>query len=113
MWGLFVTLVNSYMNERGVIEENISAAAVCIINYMQKSPEEFKFAEINGKTPIQMVLEMIQKIFTQGREMTDELTSMCSVTLIMALLENMGPAIQQHLHTINQMYIHELTQAET
>jgi hypothetical protein len=111
MWGLFNIIISQYMSNKGIIDENISAASVSIINFMVKSPEEFKFLNINGKTPLQMVLEMIQKIFNQGRDMEDELTSMCAVTLIMALLENMGTTIEEHLHVINSMYIHELTSA--
>lgn len=113
MWGLFNCIVFNYMSDKGIIDENISAASVCIINFMVKSPTEFIGANINGKSPLQMTLEMIQKIFNQGKELEDELTSMCAVTLIMALLENMGEAIQEHLHTINQMYITEAQTAST
>lgn len=112
MWGLFNAIITSYMTDRGIIDENISAASVSIINFMAKAPEDFKSANINGKSPLQMVLEMIQRIFEQGKEMQDELTSMCAITLIMAMLEHIT-GVQEYMHTINQMYIHELSIAET
>lgn len=59
MWGLFNCIVSNYMTDKGIIDENISAASVCIINFMVKSPSEFIGANIYGKSPLQMTLEMI------------------------------------------------------
>jgi hypothetical protein len=36
---------------------------------------------------------MIQKIFSDGRDLNDELTSMIAITLIMAVLENLGDGL--------------------
>jgi len=112
MWGLFNAIVASYLEDKGTIDENISVASVSLVNFMAKAPLEYKSAQINGKTPLQMTLEMVSKIFEQGRGMDDEITSMCAVSLIMALLEHID-GIQEFMHTINQMYISELQQAET
>lgn len=37
-----------------------------------------------------MVLQFIAKIFEEGKELKKELTSMCGVSLIIALLEHLG-----------------------
>jgi hypothetical protein len=39
MWRFFFTIVDLYVNDRGLIEEFIYQASVPLINYMQKDPE--------------------------------------------------------------------------
>jgi hypothetical protein len=48
-----------------------------------------------------MTLAMIQKIFQNGRELEDEILSMTAVTLIIAIVENLGEGLQPYIHTIN------------
>jgi len=60
-----------------------------------------------------MLFGFITKIFKDGREMEDEIHSMCAVTLIMAILEHLGEGISEHMHTINQFYLQELQDAQT
>jgi len=52
----------------------------------------------------------ITKIFADGGEMCDEIHSMCAVTLIMALLEHIE-GMDEHIHTINQLYLKEINDA--
>lgn len=113
MWNIFGHIVTSYLQNKGVIDGNISAASVCLINFMVKAPADFKNAQLNNKTPLQMILEFIQKVFDDGEELEDELTSMCAVTLIMACLEHLGDGVQQFIHVINGIYIKQLSIAET
>ena len=82
---------------------------------MVKAPQTFKQA-VNGTSPLDMVLQFIAKVFGEGQELNKELTSMCGVSLIMALLEHLGqgsPEVLQHIHTINQFYLTGLMEAET
>lgn len=81
---------------------------------MVKDPETFKNANFNGQgTPLEMTLNFISKIFKDGREMADEIHSMCAVSLILALQEHLGDGLQVHLHTINQFYLDEMSSATT
>ena len=39
MWKFYFTIIELYLNDRGIIEEFIFQASVPLINYMQKNPE--------------------------------------------------------------------------
>jgi len=82
---------------------------------MVKAPNEFKNADFGGGqgTPLDLIFKFVTKIFSDGRELGDEIHSMCAVTLIMAILEHLGEGIESHIHTINQFYLQELSGAET
>jgi len=80
---------------------------------MAKDPNTFKSGDFGGQTPLDLLFAFIQKIFTDGKEIGDEIHSMCAVTLIMAILEHLGDGIQTHIHTINSFYLQELNGAET
>jgi hypothetical protein len=113
MWNLFRLIVESYMTDRGILDPHMQIVSVALVNYMVKAPNEFVNANINGKAPLFMTLELIQKIFSMGKEIEDEILSMIGVTLIIALVENVGEAMRPHIHTVNQMFLHELSTAET
>ena len=114
MWQFYAHIVDSYLQDRGVLEQLVSQAAVPLINFMVKAPQEFKTANFEGHgTPIDMMFRFIAKIFSDGRELDDEIHSMCAVTLIMAILEHLGDGLQQQLHTINQFYLEEMAAADT
>lgn len=70
---------------------------------MVKAPNEFKTADFgNGDgTPLDLMFKFVTKIFEDGRELSDEIHSMCAVSLIMAILEHLGEGIEAHIHTIN------------
>jgi len=93
MWGIYSHIISSYLNDRGVLDGHISAASVSLINFMVKAPTDFKTAKLNNQTPLEMILEFIEKIFADGTELDDEIHSMCAVTLIMAILEHLGDGI--------------------
>lgn len=114
LWGFFQHIITIYVEDRGIIDE-VAQASVPLINYMVKAPQTFKQA-VNGVSPLDMVLQFIAKVFEEGTELNKELTSMCGVSLIMALLEHLGqesPEVLQHIHTINQFYLTGLSDAET
>jgi hypothetical protein len=92
----------------------LAQAAVPLINYMVKSPNDFKTLILtNGQTPLQMMFSLIAKIFQEGKEMEDEMHSMVAVNLIMALLEHLGEGLSEQIHVINGFYLSELSAATT
>lgn len=113
MWGLFAAIIDSYQKEKGLLDPHMSTVSVALINYMVKAPTDFVSANLNGQTPMSMVLSFIQKVFYIGREISDEILSMIGVTLIMALVENVGDAVRPYIHDLNQLYLSELSAAET
>ena len=42
MWGFYQHIVNLYLQDKGVLDSEAAAAAVPLINYMVKAPEDFK-----------------------------------------------------------------------
>ena len=114
MWGFYYNIVNSYLGDKGIVDSYISQAAIPLINFMTKAPVEFKTKNFNNMgTPLNLMLQFITKIFKDGKELEDELHSMCAVDMIMAMLEHLGDGIQEHIHTINQFYLTELNTVET
>ena len=66
-------------------------ASSFFIYMMVRAPNEFKNMDLNGRgTPLSMVFQFIAKVFQNGSEINDELTSMCGVSLIIAILEHLG-----------------------
>lgn len=110
MWQHFGRIIETYLGDSGVLDDYIGAASVPLINFMVKAPQEFKMAPyFNGETPLALTFKFIEKIFNVGHELEDEITSMCAVTLIMAILEHLGEGLEQYLHPINQFYLNELS----
>ena len=48
MWRFFFTIIDLYVNDRGILDEFIHQASVPLINYMQKDPEQFRNAHFDG-----------------------------------------------------------------
>jgi len=68
---------------------------------MDKAGKVFRDSPIfNGQTPLQLMFAFIEKIFKDGKDLEDEIHSMCAVTLLMALLEHIE-GMDEHIHTIN------------
>ena len=79
---------------------------------MDKAGKVFRDSPIfNGQTPLQLMFAFITKIFEDGTALGDEIHSMCAVTLIMALLEHIE-GMEEHIHTINGLYLKEISGAE-
>lgn len=69
MWKFFFTIVDLYVNDRGLIEEFIFQASVPLINYMQKNPDQFRNAVFDGfGSCMDMMFNLIGKIFHNARE---------------------------------------------
>jgi len=114
MWRLYYHIVELYLNDAGIIEDYIPATCVPLVNFMIKSPVEFKSTNFGGKgTPLDLLFKFIQKIFKDGAELEDEIHSMNAVALIIGVLEHLGEGQSQYLHTINEYYVSEIQKAET
>ena len=67
-------------------------------------------------TPLDLLFQFIAKVFENGQALNDEMTSMCGVSLIIAVLEHLGqkdPVIINQIHNINFMYMKEMERALT
>ena len=102
-----------YVNDRGILNEFIFQASVPLINFMQKNPEQFLIAQFEGYgTALDMMFNLISKIFSNARESEDEIEAICAVTLLIALLENVQ-GIDSSLHNIIEFFVRELATANT
>jgi hypothetical protein len=56
MWGFFGHIVNSYLQDKGIIDEFITQSSVPLVNFMVKAPQEFKNANFEGHgSPLNMI----------------------------------------------------------
>jgi hypothetical protein len=114
MWGFYYHIIDCYVNQKDIIEST-SQASVPLINYMAKAHQYFD-QSINGKpSPVETIFQFIAKTFNEGAEIGDEITSMCGITLIMALIEHISEknVLSHHMDTINQFYLQEMDRADT
>lgn len=114
MWGFYYHIIDSYVLKVGIIE-NTTQASVPLINYISKAHDYFN-QSINGQpSPIEKIFSFIGKNFNDGAENGDEISSMCGVTLIMALIEHIQDknVLLQQMDTINQFYLQEMDRADT
>lgn len=113
MWNFYVVIIDLIVNDKGVLEEFTHAASVPLINFMAKSPDQFRNASFDGHgSAMDMMFNLIGKIFEVSRIKEDEIEAMCAVTLIMSLLENVN-GIESSVHNIIQFLIKELNDAKT
>jgi hypothetical protein len=81
---------------------------VPLINFMSKNPEQFKAATFDGQgSCLDMMFALIGKIFEVARIKEDEIESMCAVTLIISLLENVT-GIESSIYNIIEFFVKEL-----
>ena len=84
---------------------------------MVRAPNEFKNMPLSGDTtPLSMLFQFIAKVFEVGKDLNQEFTSMCGISLIIAVLEHLGerdPLIVSQIDNINMMYIQEMARAAT
>jgi hypothetical protein len=59
MWNLFSQIIDSYMTDSGVLDPHMQIVSVALVNFMVKAPNEYINAQINGKQPIILTLELI------------------------------------------------------
>lgn len=107
-------LVNQF--KEGTALYDPAQAASFFIYIMVRAPNEFKNMQMDqqGNTPLQLLFQFIGKVFENGAECNHDYTSMCGISLIMAVLEHLGEKDQlvtQNIHNINNMYIQEMARA--
>jgi hypothetical protein len=113
MWQFYQIIINLIVNDRGILDEFLPQAAVPLINFMSKNPEQFRTATFEGQgTCLDMMFALIAKIFEVARIKEDEIEAMCAITLIMSLLENIQ-GIESSLPNIIDFFVKELYQAKT
>ncbi len=113
MWKYFFTIVDLYVNDRGLIDEFMFQASVPLINYMQKNPEQFRNAVFEGMgSCMDMMFSLIGKIFENARLKECEMEAICAVTLLIQMLESIQ-GIESSLHNIIEFFVKELGEAET
>lgn len=80
---------------------------------MNKSPDEFRNANFEGHgSCMDMMFSLIARIFEISKIKDCEMEAMCSVTLLIAMLENVS-GIESSLHNILEYLVKELSQAKT
>lgn len=83
LWRFYFTIIDLYVNDRGLIDEFIFQASVPLINYMQKDPEQFRSAVFEGLgSCMDMMFGLIGKIFENARAKECEIEAICAVTLL-------------------------------
>ena len=112
MWKFYVVIIDLVVNNKGILDEHIPAAAVPLMNFISKDPSQFLQANFDGNSALDMMFSFIGKIFEVSRIKEDEIEAMCAVTLLIALLENVS-GIESSLHNIIEFLIKELNDAET
>ena len=113
MWKFFLTIIDLYVNDKGLLDEFIFQASVPLINYMQKNPEQFRQAQFEGYgSCMDLLFSLIGKIFHNARVKEDEIDAICAVTLLVAMLENVQ-GIESSLPNIIGFIVKELQEAQT
>lgn len=88
MWKFFFIITDLYNNDRGILDEFIFQACVPLINFMQKNPEHFLQAHFEGfGSAMDVMFNVIARIFHNAQVKEDELEAICAVTLIIQMLE--------------------------
>ena len=89
MWKFFFIITDLYNNDRGILDDFIHQACVPLINYMQKNPQQFLQAHFEGfGSAMDVMFNLIAKIFHNSQQKQDELEAICAVTLIIQMLES-------------------------
>ena len=113
-WNFYLHLINQYLQDDAHYEP--AQAASLFIYIMVRAPNEFKNMNMNGQgTPLQLLFLFIGKVFENGQSNNHDYTSMCGISLIMAILEHLGerdPLVVENIHNINTMYIQEMSRAQ-
>lgn len=82
-------LVNQFLEGNDFYEP--AQASSVFIYLMVRAPNEFKNMQLpTQSTPLQMLFQFIAKVFETGQESGIEFTSMCGVSLIIAIMEHLG-----------------------
>ena len=110
MWKFYVHIIDLVVNNKAVLDENIASAAVPLMNYISKDPNQFLQANFDGHSALDMMFGLIGRVFEVANLKEDEIEAMCAVTLLIALLENVS-GIESSLHNIIEYLIRQLGNA--
>jgi hypothetical protein len=73
MWKFYFIIIELYVNDRGLIDEYIVHAMVPLMNYIQKTPQDFRHGVFDGfGSCMDMMFNFIGKIFLDARENNDK-----------------------------------------
>lgn len=112
-WNFYLHLISQYLQGNAFFDP--AQAASLFIYIMVRAPNEFKTMNMNGQgTPLDLLFQFIGKVFENGQADNHDYTSMCGISLIMAILEHLGekdPLVIQNIDHINAMYIQEMARA--
>ena len=115
MWGFYQHIIQLFLEDKHHFE--VSVASKVFIYYMIRGSDAFKNSSLQGQgSPLELLFTFIAKIFKEGKEDSLEIHSMVAVSLFIAILEHLGEkdqVILPQIHSINQMYIEEMAEAET
>jgi len=110
-------MVQSFMQDKGILDQYTDAMFVVIINIMNKDPNAFTTIQFqNGQgetqTAMDMTLSLACKTFEMARDKDDEIEAISAITLLNAMLENIQ-GLQEILPSILDKYMTELALADS
>lgn len=116
MWNFFKILIDSIMSDQGQLDEYLEYVSVVLINFINKAPEQMKQLEYPGQqnqTCLNMLCNLVAKIFKNAQILEDEITAISGVTLVNAILENIKGVSEQILPGLIDLFLQELQDVET
>jgi hypothetical protein len=89
MWSFYLVIADGIINDREFLDSNLGSAAVPIFNFINKDPNTLRQGTYDGnQTYLDLLFNIIQKIFKIGTESEDELLSMVGVSITNNLLDS-------------------------
>lgn len=113
-WNFYFFLINQYIEGNDFYEP--AQASSLFIYMMVRAPIEFKERQFNNVTPMQMLMQFIVKVLERGAELRQEMTSMCAISLLIAVNEHLGTndtLIINQIDFTNETLLKEMSRAET
>jgi hypothetical protein len=87
MWSFYPVIVDSYVNDRGLIDKYIEHAVLLLLNYIQKSPNQFRNGFFDGfGSCMDTMFNFIGKIFKDAKENEDNDKARSGLELIIQIL---------------------------
>jgi len=108
-----LTIIDLYVNNKGLLDEYLVQFSVPLVNYMAKDPEQFRNAVFDGYgSCVDMMFTLITRIFEVARIKEDEIEALVAVSLLNSLMENVT-GLDSQLHCILEYFVKELSIAKT
>lgn len=64
MWNFYQVIIDLIMHDKGILDEFLPQVSVPLINFISKSPDQFRTASFNGQqTCMDLMFALIAKIF--------------------------------------------------